>query len=244
MPNRSRPRCHPLIPARPMRTEEFVRHIDHTLLTPEATPAGIDRLCDEALEHNFHSVFVNPVFVERAVKRLSRSNTVVGSVAGFPLGASHPTTVADEARRTVEAGGREVDMVVWIGGLIAGETDRIVGTIHAAACAVHSAGKNHLLKVILETAALTEEQVILGCRCSAEGEADYVKTSTGMHRSGGATVEHVRLLHRHASPLRVKASGGIRDLTTALAMIDAGADRLGTSSAVAIVHQLTGQEIQ
>ena len=100
-----------------------------------------------------------------------------------------------------------------------------------------------MLKVILETTALTEEQAILGCRCSAEGEADFVKTSTGLHPSGGATVEHVRLLHRHASPLKVKASGGIRDLATALAMIDAGADRLGTSAAVSIVSELREQEI-
>ena len=234
----SRLHCRPLVLARPMRPEEFVRNIDHTLLTPEATPQGIDRLCDEALEHNFHSVFVNPVFVDRAVKRLDRSNTVVGSVAGFPLGASHPTTVADEARRTIEAGGREVDMVLWIGGLIAGKKGRIVETIHAAACVVHGAGRDCVLKVILETTALTDEQAILGCRCSPGGEADFVKTSTGVHPSGGATVEHVRLLHRYASPLKVKASGGIRNLATALAMLDAGADRLGTSSAISIVREL------
>lgn len=129
-------------------------------------------------------------------------------------------------------------MVLWLGGLIAGEKGRIVETIHATACAVHGAGQDHVLKVILETTALTEEQAILGCRCSAEGEADFVKTSTGVHPSGGATAEHVRLLHRYASPLKVKASGGIRNLATALAMIDAGADRLGTSSAVSIVREL------
>ena len=122
--------------------------------------------------------------------------------------------------------------------VIAGEKDRIVEAIHAVACVVHAAGRGGTLKVILETAALTTEQIFLGCRCAAEGEADFVKTSTGFHSSGGATVEAVRLLRRHGAPMGVKASGGIRTLDQSLAMIDAGATRLGTSSAVAILTEL------
>lgn len=225
-----------------MKVSEFVRYIDHSLLKPEATAEQIDRLCNEALEHQFYAVCVNPIFVERAAKRVAGSDTVVVSVAGFPLGASAADTVADEARRGVEAGAREIDMVAWLGGLIdpdvCRDKNRIVETIHTVACAVHGAGPNHILKVILETRALTKEQIILGCRCCAEGEADFVKTSTGFHPSGGATVEHVRLLHRYASPMKVKASGGIRDLPTAFALIEAGAARLGTSAGVTLVRSL------
>lgn len=224
-----------------MDVAELARLIDHCLLTPEATPDQIDRLCDEAVEHRICSVFVNPVFVERAARRVEGSGTMVGSVAGFPLGAGSPATILDQARRVLEAGASEVDMVAWIGGLVAGEMGCVVDTIRAVAGVVHGGGTGRVLKVILETGALTDEQIALGCRCCREGEADFVKTSTGFHPTGGATVEHVRLLRRHGSPMKVKASGGIRDLDTALAMIDAGAERLGTSSTVSILRELHGR---
>jgi len=222
-----------------MHIEKFVRYIDHTLLKAEATPEQIDRLCDEAIGHGFHSVVVNPIYVKRAADRLEGQKPVVGSVAGFPLGAVDRESMVEQTRRLIEAGAVEVDMVAWIGGLVAGEKDRVVETIHAVSCAVHGGGGNaRILKVILETPALTDEQTILGCRCCAEGEADFVKTATGFHPGGGATVKSVRLLHRHASPLGVKASGGIRTLESALAMIEAGATRLGTSSGLDIVSEL------
>ncbi len=224
-----------------MEVAELARTIDYTLLRPEATPEQIDRLCDQAVEHRFCSVFVNPCYVERAVGRVEGSDTVVGTVAGFPLGASAPEAIPDEARRGIEAGAREIDMVIWVGGLIAGERDRIVQTIRNTAAVVHGAGPRHILKVILETAALSEQQTILGCRCCVEGGADFVKTSTGFHAAGGATVQAVALLHRQAAPLKVKASGGIRTLDAALAMIDAGASRIGTSAAVSIVAELQGR---
>ena len=147
-------------------------------------------------------------------------------------------TKADEARRAIDDGATEIDMVVALGELIGGDRAYVRSDIEAVARVVHQATGNRLLKVILETAALTTDQLILGCRCCAEAEADFVKTSTGLHPRGGATAEHVRQLHRHASPLRVKAAGGIRTAEAAKAMLEAGAVRIGTSAGVAILEQL------
>ncbi len=224
---------------KPRNRAELARMIDHTLLRPEATATQIDRLCDECIEYGFAAACVNPVWVERCARRLGGSSTVVASVVGFPLGASLPATKADEARRAVSQGAREVDMVVNLGALIAGDKRTVVTDIEAVVSACVSTNEDALVKVILETAALTDDQIVLGCRCVAEGQADYVKTSTGFHPAGGATVETVALLHQHATPLKVKAAGGIRDLDTALAMIAAGADRLGMSAGVAVVQQMS-----
>lgn len=217
---------------------ELARLIDHTLLKPEATAQQIDRLCDECLQYGFYAACVNPAWVERCVRRLAESSTCVASVAGFPLGASLSATKADEARRVVEHGATEVDMVVNVGALIAGDEAAVVRDIEMVVSAVKRTNESALVKVILETSALTDEQIVLGCHCAAEALADFVKTSTGFHPAGGATVEHVALLRRHASPLKVKAAGGIRDVQTALAMIEAGADRLGMSASVAVVTTL------
>lgn len=222
--------------------------IEHTLLAAHATPAQIDQLCDEARQYGLLAVCVNPVFVARARRRLEGTPVKVASVVGFPLGAGRSDIKADEARRAIDDGADEIDMVVALGHLIAGDAAHVRRDIEAVAIAVHAGAPSRalgdssgrLLKVILETAALSPEQIILGCRCSAEGEADFVKTSTGFHPTGGATVETVRLLHRHASPLKVKASGGIRDLATLTAMLDAGAARIGTSSSVKIMQEAKG----
>jgi deoxyribose-phosphate aldolase len=160
------------------------------------------------------------------------------SVAGFPLGASATATKVDEAQRALDDGAAEIDMVAPLGALIAGDRTRVREDIQAVADVVHKAARGGVLKVILETGALTGEQIILGCRCCAEGEADFVKTSTGFHPAGGATLEHVRLLYRCASPILVKAAGGIRTAARARAMLEAGAARLGTSSGVAIVEEV------
>ncbi len=231
-----------------LTAHQLARHIEHTLLAPEATPAQIDGLCDEAICHGFLAVCVNPVHVRRAAARLAMRRTDSGeeagpfvvSVAGFPLGASRTETKADEARRAMDDGAVEIDMVAALGALVAGDGAAVRRDIEALAAVVHRADPPGRLKVILETAALTRAQVILGCRCCAEGEADFVKTSTGLHRAGGATVEQVALLHRHVAPIGVKAAGGIRSGATALAMIEAGAERIGTSSGVAILAELRG----
>jgi deoxyribose-phosphate aldolase len=221
--------------ALPSSEAELARYIDHTVLKPETMQVDIERLCDEAREHGFAAVCVNPVWVPLAVERLGGTETAVATVAGFPLGASVSETKADEARRAVEAGAGEVDMVVNLGALRAGDREAVTQDIAAVVAATKAARADAVVKVILETAALDEAQIVLGCRSVAEAQADYVKTSTGFHPAGGATVEHVLLLHRHAAPIKVKAAGGIRDLDTALAMIEAGAARLGTSGSVPLL---------
>lgn len=224
--------------ALPQTRAALARLIDHTLLKPEATAAQIDRLCDECREFSFFAACVNPVWVERCAARLAGSSSVVASVAGFPLGASATATKAAEAARAVEQGAREVDMVINLGWLIAQEAAAVTRDIAAVVDATKRANESALLKVIVESRALTDEQIILACRCVAQAQADFVKTSTGFHPNGGATAEHVALLRKHAAPLRVKAAGSIRDLATARAMLAAGADRLGLSASVAVVSEL------
>ena len=224
-----------------LTTGDVAARIEHTLLKPEATPGQIDLLCDQAVEYGFVGVCVNPIYVGRAAERLRTHATArvrVVSVAGFPLGANLSAAKADEARRALDSGADEIDMVAPLGALAAGDGKSVRSDIEAVAHVVHGFSAGKLLKVILETAALSEERIILGCRCCAEGEADFVKTSTGFHPAGGANVGHVRLLYRHASPMLVKASGGIRTAAAAMAMIEAGATRIGTSSGVAIMREL------
>lgn len=215
--------------------------IEHTLLRPEATVEQIDALVDEAIRHGFVGVCVNPIHVTRAAKRLNDHKKVTRLVTpvGFPLGATRTETKADEARRALDDGATDIDMVADIGALVAGDHAAVRREIETLARIVHQTSGGRVLKVILETTALTEQRIILGCRCCAEGEADFVKTSTGFHPTGGATVEQVRLLHRFASPIPVKASGGIRTAAAALALLDAGAARLGTSAGVDILAELS-----
>lgn len=227
-----------------MTTVELARFIEHTLLKPEATPRDVDELCEQAVARGFVGLCVNPVYVGRAVARIdagTRSaspggSPVVVSVAGFPLGASESQTKADEARRAIDNGAREIDMVVNLGALRCGDGETVRRDIETVAAAVHAATGTQL-KVILETRALTRDQIVLGCRCCAEAQVDFVKTSTGLHPAGGATVEDVALLHRLAAPIKVKAAGGIRTRSAALAMIEAGASRIGTSSGCAILDE-------
>ena len=229
-----------------MNADDVARTIDHSLLKAEATADQIDALCDEACTYGFKAVCVNPVHVRQAADRLSAHRhgphdspaPVVVSVAGFPLGASNTAVKADEARRAIDEGATEIDMVANLGALIDGDLSTVQKDIETVARVVHQTCRSAILKVILETRILSGEQIIVACRCCRDGGADFVKTSTGFHPAGGATVEHVRLLHRHASPMLVKAAGGIRTAEQALAMLEAGAARLGTSSGVAIVNGL------
>ena len=221
----------------PQTPAELAACIDHTLLKPEATAADIDRLCDEALEHGFAAVCVNPVWVARCVERLAGSGVAVASVAGFPLGATLSEHKAAEAQRAVDSGAREVDMVIHLGDLRDGRTDRVTRDIAIVVSAVRRSRADAIVKVILETAALSDEQIIAGCQCVEHAGADFVKTSTGFHPAGGATVEAVRLLRRHAGRLQVKAAGGIRTAEAALAMLEAGADRLGMSASTKVLAE-------
>ncbi len=216
--------------------DELAAVIDHTLLRPDATVDDIGRLCDEALEHRFFSVCVNPVYVADAVRFIGAAPVHVCSVAGFPLGAARSDTKADEARRAIADGAAEIDMVLFIGGLKGRRDDLVRRDIEAVVAACRE-GKA-LCKVILETCLLTTAEKERACDLCVAAGADFVKTSTGLSASG-ATVEDVRLLSRKVSArgLGVKAAGGIRTRAAALAMLDAGATRIGSSNSVAILRE-------
>jgi deoxyribose-phosphate aldolase len=211
--------------------------IDHTNLRPEATPSQIVKLCEEAREFGFGSVMINPCYVALASSQLRGSDVKVGAVVGFPLGATLTSVKVFETGEALKLGAREIDMVMNIGALKAGEREVVQSDIRAVADVVHSHGA--LLKVILETGLLTNDEKVLACELSEKAGADFVKTSTGF-LGGVATVEDVALMRR-AVKIGVKASGGIRTASDAKAMIEAGANRLGTSSGVKIVSKLRNE---
>lgn len=209
----------------------IAKYIDHTILKPIAQRKDIEQLCREAKEHNFASVCVNPCWVSYASKLLEGSSVKVCTVIGFPLGANDSKVKAFEAKNAIEQGAGEVDMVINIGALKAGEYDLVKSDI----AAVRAASQGKVLKVIIETSYLTDEEKQKVCQICAECGADFVKTSTGFS-SSGATAEDVALMAKAAGAnVKVKASGGIRTREDALKMIEAGASRLGTSAGVKIV---------
>ena len=213
---------------------ELAKLIDHTLLKPEAGPEEITRLCEEAKEWGFYSVCVNPCFVTLAQELLLISEVKVCTVVGFPLGTNETQVKAFEAQCAVDQGAHEVDMVINIGALKAGNTNLVQADIGA----VVAAAKSATVKVILETCLLSPAEIELACKLSKEAGAHFVKTSTGMsHR--GALIEEVQLMRKTVGAgFGVKASGGIRDLGSLLAMAEAGANRIGSSSGVEILKSL------
>ncbi|GAB2555162.1 deoxyribose-phosphate aldolase [Gracilibacillus alcaliphilus] len=211
--------------------------IDHTLLKPDASKQQIETLCSEAKENGFFSVCVNPTWVETAASLLKGSDVAVCTVIGFPLGATPPAVKAFEAKYSVEKGATEVDMVLNIGALKDGNHDLVQQDMEAV---VQAAAGKALVKVIIETCLLTDQEKVEACTLAVAAGADYVKTSTGFS-TGGATAADIRLMRKTVgSELGVKASGGIRDLETAEAMIQAGASRIGASASVAIVNDEIG----
>jgi len=223
----------------------LARYIDHTLLKPDATREDVLRVVGEAAEHGFASVCIPPCYAGEAAQALGRARAAsdaggdgevaVCTVISFPLGYADPQARIAESRRAVAAGARELDTVINVSRLKGGETGRVLDDLSGWVAALRAVDADLVLKVILETALLTDDEKRRGAELVAEAGADFVKTSTGF-AGGGATVEDVRLLAAVVGgQLRIKASGGIRDRQTALAMIEAGADRLGTSSGVAIV---------
>jgi len=210
--------------------------IDHTLLKPQATAADIRRLCQEARKYEFATVCVNPYWVPLAASELAGSPVQVAAVAGFPLGANTTAIKVAETEAVIAEGAREVDMVLNIGELCAGNHEAVTGDIAAVVTAAHARGA--LVKVILETALLADDQKIAACTICQQAGADFVKTSTGFS-THGATVHDVTLMRRAVGPyIGVKASGGIRTLEDLEAMRAAGATRIGTSSGVQIVEAM------
>lgn len=204
---------------------------DHTLLKADATKAQVEKICEEAVAYQFASVCVNSYYTKFVAEKLSGSGVMTCTVVGFPLGQMSTKAKAAETKIAVEDGAEEIDMVINVGALKEGSYDVVLEDIKAvkAAC-----GKAHL-KVIIETCLLTDEEKVKACELSKEAGADFVKTSTGFS-TGGATAEDVTLMRKTVGPeLGVKASGGIRDKATAEKMVQAGANRLGTSATIAII---------
>ena len=209
--------------------------IDHTLLRPDATDAQIAQLCQEAAAHGFASVCVPPCYVAAAAAQLADTGVAVCTVIGFPLGYATSSVKFKEAEVAMYDGATELDMVINIAALKSGKAELVQAEILDLAdlCHVHQA----LLKVIIETALLTEEEIVLACQLCVAGEADFVKTSTGF-ASRGASVADVELMRRSLpDTMRIKAAGGIRTREAALALVAAGADRLGSSNSVALLAE-------
>lgn len=219
--------------------QNLARFIDHTLLRPTATAADIDRLCDEAVEHRFAAVCINPCWVARAARRLRGSAVTVASVVGFPLGASSPEIKAMEARRALRDGAREIDMVINIGALKSGDHELVRRDIAGVSDACREVGARN--KVIIEAAYLTDEEKVVACRLAQAARAHFVKTSTGFG-PGGATVFDVALMREVVGEkMGVKAAGGIHTAAEVREMITAGATRIGASAGVRIVSGEEGE---
>ena len=220
---------------------DVAKLIDHTLLKPEANYDDIDQLCKEAREFGFASVCVNPTHVRRVARNLRGSGVKTCSVIGFPLGATSKEIKAMETRKALRDGASEVDMVINIGALKSGDYDTVYNDIRYVAEAAHEGGA--LCKVIIETALLTDEEKVVACELSRKARADFVKTSTGFSK-GGATAHDVALMARAVEhTLEVKASGGVRSLADANAMVAAGATRIGASVGIKIAREARGEKV-
>lgn len=214
--------------------ENLNKHIEHTLLKQDAKLEDFTKLFNEAKEHQFLGVCINPAYVKLAKENLKNSDVKVVTVVGFPLGANRSDVKAYETSKALEDGADEIDMVINVTALKNKDYDFVVNDIKA----VKAACQDKPLKVILETDLLEKDEIKKACELCVEAKADFVKTSTGFVKGGvGAKVEDVKLMYETVFPhgLKVKASGGIRDKETAIKMIEAGAERLGTSSGVKIV---------
>lgn len=213
---------------------ELTRYIEHTKLGPAVTRSEVERLCEEAQSYGFYGVCVNPCHVALAHSLLKDSDVRVVTVVGFPHGTSPPGVKAAEAEQAIRDGADELDLVIRVGALKERDYPVILQELEAVRAEIAKSPRPITLKVILETAFLTEEEKVAGCILAKAAGADFVKTSTGFG-PGGATPEDVRLLKRTVGErMGVKAAGGIRDYETAAAMIEAGADRLGTSAGVQV----------
>jgi deoxyribose-phosphate aldolase len=219
---------------------DVARYIDHTLLKPEATRAEIEKLCAEARTFGFASVCVNPTWVKECAFALHGSLVKVCTVVGFPLGATLADVKAYETRRAIFDGATEIDMVINIGALKSQDNETVLRDMRAVVEAAHEACA--IVKVIIETALLADEEKIRACLLARQAGADFVKTSTGFSR-GGATVADIELMRRTVgAEMGVKAAGGVKDLTAAKELIAAGATRLGASAGVRIAQEARGEK--
>ncbi|GJJ81080.1 deoxyribose-phosphate aldolase [Pasteurella canis] len=216
-----------------MDAKEIAQFIDHTALTAEKTEQDILKLCDEAIENKFWSVCINSAYIPLAKEKLAGTDVKICTVVGFPLGANLSSVKAFEASQAIQVGADEIDMVINVGLIKSNKWD----AVRADVAEVLTACANKPLKVILETCLLTKEEIVKACEICKQLNVAFVKTSTGFS-SGGATVEDVALMKQTVGDIGVKASGGVRDTATAVAMINAGATRIGASAGIAIINGL------
>lgn len=213
--------------------DNIAQYIDHTVLAADAVTADIEKICKEAIDYNFKTVCIQPYWVPYAKEQLKGSEVGITTVIGFPLGANTSEIKALEAKQAIKDGATEVDMVINIGALKAEDYETILNDIQAVVDAV---AREAVVKVIIETALLTKAEKVRASELSKKAGADFVKTSTGFS-TGGATIEDIKLMRATVGPdMGVKASGGVRDYNDAVAMIEAGATRIGASSGIAIVE--------
>ncbi|MDO5071687.1 MAG: deoxyribose-phosphate aldolase [Pasteurella multocida] len=216
-----------------MDAKQIAQFIDHTALTAEKTEQDIIQLCDEAITHQFWSVCINSAYIPLAKQKLAGTPVKICTVVGFPLGANLSTVKAFETTEAIKAGADEIDMVINVGWIKSNKWDAVekdIATVLAACAGIP-------LKVILETCLLSKDEIVKACEICKALNVAFVKTSTGFNR-GGATKEDVALMKRTVGDIGVKASGGVRDTETAIAMINAGASRIGASAGIAIIHGL------
>lgn len=218
-----------------LKRRQLAKYLDHTMLKPEATATMIDQTVAEAIKYQTASVCINPYWVKRVHQKLSETGINTCTVIGFPLGATTTASKVFEAQQAVRDGADELDMVINIGELKAKHDDKVMADIRVVADEVHRA--HRILKVIIETALLTDEEKVRACQLTIAGQADFVKTSTGFSTSG-AQVTDVELMRQTVGDaIKIKAAGGIHSYDEAMAMIDAGADRLGVSASVKILNE-------
>jgi deoxyribose-phosphate aldolase len=217
---------------------DLAKYVDHTLLKAKATQAEILRICDEAVAYGFHAVCVNDRWLSLVADRLQETPVQVAGVVSLPLGADTTKVKAAQAQDAIYAGADEIDMVADLAAIIEGDARYLLHQLMTVLKVCRAMRPPVLLKVIIESAALTHEQKVFACQIAQEAGVDYVKTSTGFHPAGGATVEDVRLMKESAPKCKVKAAGGIKTAQQALAMLSAGADRIGTSAGVAIIEEV------
>lgn len=219
----------------PEQNKFIAEHIEHTLLKPNSTLEHITQLCEEAIQYGFTGVCVPPYFVQHAKKTLKNSEISVITVVGFPFGYNTVSSKVEETKKAINSGAHEIDTVINIAALKSGDIATVQNDIQSVVTACHL--QNKICKVIIETCFLNEEEIKLACKICADCEADYVKTSTG-YGTEGATVEAVTLMRKVLPPkIKIKAAGGIKTKAFALALIDAGANRLGCSASISIINE-------
>ncbi len=227
-----------------VKENQLADYIDHTLLSATATSEQIRQLCEEAKSYGFCTVSVNPRWVALAAEQLHGCKVKVGSVVSLPLGADSTKIKVAQAEDCIFAGADEIDMVADLAAIIEGDAKYLSNQLQAVLKVCHSMRPAVCLKVIIESATLNREQKIFACRIADKCGVDFVKTSTGMNPAGGATVEDIKLMKESAPNCKIKAAGGIRTAKQALEMLNAGADRIGTSSGVEIINEFRAGQLQ